>query len=92
VASGTMDQRSTGIAITKIFSGSDLIFVPRTGTNGDVRTRNRNYEGFFISVDPSVLDTMPQFRKETQASITFTGRDRANSLPNIVNLSGQQRS
>jgi len=91
VASGTMDQRGTWIAITKIFSWSDLVFLSRTGANWDVRTWNRNYEGFFVSVDQSILDAMPQFRKETQASITFTGQDRANSLPYIINLSGTAR-
>ena len=47
-----------------------------------------NYLGAYVSVNPAVLSGMPDFRKETQASIIYSGADRATPLPNIVNISG----
>ena len=50
-----------------------------------------NYLGAYVSVNPAVLSGMPDFRKETPASIIYSGYDRANPLPNVLNLSGTAR-
>ena len=60
--------------------------------NVPVRTWNMNYLGANVSVDPAVLSALPDFRKETSASIIYTGADWANPLPNIVNISGTARN
>jgi hypothetical protein len=69
-----------------------LVFNYFTGP-GDVpvRTWDMNYLGAYVSVDSAVLSAMPDFRKETQASIVYSGADWATPLPNIVNLSGATR-
>jgi len=45
-----------------------------------------------VSVKSIVLNDMPEFRKETNASITYAGSDRARALPNVVNVSGTARN
>ena len=84
------DQTSLTVTnITRVFSGSELVFTPINDNNGRQKSWNNNNLAYKIEINSGVLANLQGFKKETQVIMHGVVKDLSNSLINVVTNDGR---